>query len=169
MAKPQLFIPGSASWSLATEHSLQRCWEGGSDGSWGDLGKGGVVARIQWDLTTFYDILRSFEGFRATTPLNVTQFLSSLVSSFFEGCAGFLESFQLNGHFFVCLQIRGLKPPTQKKNQRIGVRRKVIPQSNSWKEMEKWVTNPKKTNVLNDGQGIGGVYPTSISLYPFMS
>lgn len=132
MAKPQLFIPGSASWSLATGHSLQRCWEGGSGGS-----RGGPWKR--WSCCTnsvgFNDLLRSFEGFRATTPLNVTQFLSSLVSSFFEGCAGFLESFQLTDTFF-CLQIRGLKPPTQK-NQRIGVRRKVIPQSLSWKEMEK--------------------------------
>lgn len=33
---------------------------------------------------------------------------------FFEGCAGFLESFQLTDFFF-CLQIRGLKPPTPKK------------------------------------------------------
>jgi poly-D-alanine transfer protein DltD len=64
---------------------------------------------------------------------------------------------------------QGFETTTPQKNQRIGVWRKVIPQSLSWKEMEKLVTNPKKTNVLNDGQGIGGVYPTSISSYPLIS
>ena len=111
----------------------------------GDLGKGGVVARIQWGLQHF-----------------------TRVSNFFWGVRWISGVLPADGLFFL-LANQGFETTNPQKNQRIGVRRKVIPQSLSWKEMEKLVTNPKKTNVLNDGQGIGGVYPTSISSYPLIS